>query len=144
MATKLRFAVFSMLLAFSSAAAWADAPGVPRCWSADQPGQEIQDGAFRVLVRTQDLSAQGVAQVLFLLQGAMAKQTAVGTTSALDTIEIDLSASVADWKPSAAFPTRDALKSFIQSTLSPVVMLPGVTIECLKVVHPHPVPATSR
>lgn len=141
---KLGWLAIGLGLFFAFSAVAGD---LPRCWKVDQPRADIQDGLYRLFFDSESSSAQEFASVLFSLQGAMVKQTAVGTrcyqkdsSSPCDfpSIEIDLLADVTDWRPSSAFPTLDSLKTFILGTLQSAAQAPGVAIECAKEVHSHP------
>lgn len=124
----------------ASAGAAADNVPVPRCWRADQIGQDIDDGVFRVFIPTLGHDALAVARVLGILYDSMASQLAVGTSPTLDQIEIDVKGDLSHWQPTGTFPTLDSFKTYIVDSLSPVLSEPGVTITCSVVGHPQPAP----
>lgn len=118
---------------------WAQTAGVPLCWSEDQPKVSIHYGLFRVLVATNGQSATAIAEVLGILSQSLAGQVAVGTSNSLDQIEIDMYGELKYWRPTVSFPTIESYKSAIRATLAPVLSLPGVRIECARVVPHSPV-----
>lgn len=112
------------------------AESVPRCWNADQPGQHIKEGLFRVFVPTPNHSAQQVALVLGLLSQSSAGQTGVGSSDHLEYIEMDVVGDLEHWESSQAFPTLESYKEYVLKSISPVLNVPGVTIQCA-FLHPH-------
>jgi hypothetical protein len=117
-------------LALGLCCAIASADPIPRCWTADQPGQSIVDGMFRIFLPTQGHGALDVAMLLSILDQSMASKKAVGTRAMLDRIEFDVFGDTRYWRPSGTFPTLDSFKSYILDSLQPIFSIPDVTIEC--------------
>lgn len=115
------------------------AQGVPRCWVADQPNENIQDGVFRIFVPAENNSALTVTITFALASQAMAAEIGAGATPDLSAIEIDLFGNLQYWQPSGTFPTLKSFKDYIVASIEPVLTQPGVTVECAKVdVHVPP------
>ena len=126
----------SVLFILVSINAFAD--GVPRCWAADQPGVNLQDGVFRVMVPTDDtVSSHDVALIMLMLSQSLANQLAAGAPSDLRHIEIDMYGELKYWQPSAAFPTLESFKTAVLNSMAPVLNM-HATIECAyNVPHTH-------
>jgi hypothetical protein len=124
---------FLVLLALFSPLSFAQA--VPYCWQADQPNIVIQEGIFRVYIPTAGTSALNVAEGLGILSQALATQVGVGTSITLDRIEIDMYGELKYWEPTAVFKTLQDFKTAIVKTIAPVLLIPGVKIECALVSH---------
>ncbi len=123
---------FLLALLVFCPAVFADPP-VPRCWRLDLPGEDIEDGLFRIFIPTADTSARDVAMVLGVTSQALAVQVGVGTSRDLGRVEIDMLGEVKYWRPTAAFPTLAEFKSAILGTLEPALRRPGVSIQCAKI-----------
>jgi hypothetical protein len=135
----MKASIFILLLtaAFTHASFAAD---VPRCWKSDQPGQDIEDGEFRVFIPTANHTALDVAEAFGIVSFSMASQIGAGASYNLDRVEIDLLGVTKYWQATAAFPTLDAFKDYILQSIKPLLSLPGVTIQCALVNHPQPSP----
>jgi hypothetical protein len=108
---------------------------IPRCWSADQPGQAIQDGMFRFQIPTDRSSARDVAEIMLILSQSLAGQVGAGSLSDLSAIEIDMNGETKYWQPTAAFPTLDSFKTAILNSMMPVMRF-NIIVECAMVnVH---------
>jgi hypothetical protein len=134
----MSFRSIVLILMLFGQAALAD--GVPRCWTADQPGAQIQDGFFRVFIPTGDHSARDVAAALVIASYSLAEKTAVGAADDLERIEIDLVGDTKYWRPTAAYPTLEAFKDAIIATIEPLLKIQGVSVECAALTHHHPAP----
>jgi hypothetical protein len=110
------------------------ADDVPRCWVADQPSADIQDGLFRVMLPTDGSSAHDVADLMVLLSRSLAGQVGAGALSDLTQIEIDMYGETKYWQPTQSFPTLESFKNAIVSSLAPVLALHAV-IQCAPVNH---------
>jgi hypothetical protein len=107
---------------------------IPRCWRADLPAEDIQDGLFRVYVTTAGASARDVATVMGILSGSLAAQTGVAPSPDLELIEIDVQSYANYWQPTAAFPTLAAYKDAVLKSMSGALQF-NVTFTCAKVNH---------
>jgi hypothetical protein len=112
----------------------AHADGIPRCWRADLPAEDIQDGLFRVHIATENREAREVALIMGTLGQSYAFQTGVAPSSDLQEIEIDMRGETKYWQASAAFPTLDAYKTAIVNSLAAVLKY-DVLVECARVNH---------
>jgi hypothetical protein len=130
----------AVLLILTLFATSAQAGGVPRCWIADQPNQDIQDGVFRVMIATQGNSALTVAEAFAIASQSMGAQIGSGATFDLSHVEIDLYGNLQYWKPTGTFPTLTSFKDYIIASFEPLLTLPGVMVECATVDHPAPSP----
>jgi hypothetical protein len=95
---------------------------------------------FRIFIPTAAHSANDVAEVLAIMYQSMAPPTATGVSDDLSRIEIDALGDVTHWQPSGVFPTLDSFKDYILASMKPVLSVPGVTVQCAYVNHPHPGP----
>jgi hypothetical protein len=112
---------------------------VPNCWRANNPGLDIQDGAYVIKYATNGHTATEFGQLLGHLNGINMKQQGVGSMLDGATIEIDLQAPLAkDWRASGAYPTFAAVQRNAMSSLNPLLKLDGVQVECVKVMHVQP------
>jgi hypothetical protein len=107
---------------------------IPRCWQADLPSEDIQDGLFRVYITTSGASARDVATVMGILSGSLAAQTGAAPSIDLERIELDMQSYTNYWEPTAAFPTLDAYKDAVLNSMAGALRF-NVTFACAKVTH---------
>jgi hypothetical protein len=126
--------LLALIVVFMTQTTFAQVTMVPYCWVADQPGQDLQDGLFRIFIPTTG-SALEVAQVLGLLMPALARQTGVATDMSLANVEIDMQSDLQYWQASGTYPTLESFKDAIVASLAPVLTQPGVAVQCAPVDH---------
>lgn len=98
------------------------------------PAEDIQDGLFRIHLKTSGTDARAVATVLGVVSQSLAAQNGVAPALDLSEIEIDAQSQDKYWQPSALFPTLDSYKSAVVDSLAGVLRF-NATVECAKVNH---------
>jgi hypothetical protein len=117
----------------------AEAGSVPRCWNVGQT-PIIQNGLFRVFIPTSNLNALQVAAVIGVLSQSLTSQKGFAVTSTGDRIELDVFGDLQYWTASAAFPTLDSFKDAIVQSITPVLSVAGVSVECAASGRHFPIP----